>query len=221
MRDVQETLGRTLLTSLAELKQNKGDVSLEDVGDMFMQMAMSLPLQSPADRRMQEEIAQLAEFITDAKKEIFAISTNEKSEAVIVDASAHLDEVIKSTEDATNTIMDAADAIQNAMSGVGGDKEKKIIESTTRIYEACNFQDVTGQRIRKVIKLLTNIEERINKLNDIFGNANTPKPANSNAKNSISSPKDDKELMNGPQMNAHSSSQAEIDALFASLGGKN
>lgn len=219
MSDVQVTLGRTLLTSLAALKQSKGDVSLEDVGSMFMQMAMSLsPSQSPADRLMHEEIARLAEYITEAKKEIFAISTNEKSEAVIVDASAHLDEVIKDTENATNAIMDSADAIQNAAAGVGGEKEQALVAAATRIYEACNFQDVTGQRIRKVINLLANIEERINKLNDIFGNHNAQPPANSNVKNGAA--KTDKDLLNGPQMNAQASSQAEIDALFASIGGK-
>lgn len=223
MSDVQETLGRTLLTSLAELRQNKGDLSLEDVGDLFMHMAMSVQAQSPGDHMMQEEIARLAEFITDAKKEIFAISSNDKQEAVIIDASAHLDEVIKATEEATNSIMDAADAIQNAAAGIGGDKEQQLVDATTRIYEACNFQDVTGQRIRKVITLLENIEERIGKLNELFGNHVSAVPANNNSREgAVLLPKDDKELLNGPQMNAQASSQAEIDALFASLsGGKN
>ena len=52
---------------------------------------------------------------------------------------------------------------------VGGEKETQIMDATNIIYDACAFQDITGQRIRKVIKLLENIEERINKLNGVAG----------------------------------------------------
>ena len=37
------------------------------------------------------------------------------------------------------------------------------------IFEACSFQDITGQRINKVIKLLDSIDERVGKLNELFG----------------------------------------------------
>src|SRR4051812_23369293 len=110
MADIKITLGRSLLKGLVTLKEQKGDLSLEDVGGMFMQMAGSInPASSPADQFMHQEIARIAVYITDAKKEIFAISTNDKAEAVILDASQHLDEVIKATEHATTTIMDNAD----------------------------------------------------------------------------------------------------------------
>jgi chemotaxis protein CheZ len=191
-------------------------MALADVGAMFMKMAGEInPSMSQADQFMHAEIARLAKYIHDAKSEIFAISTNDKSETVITDASQHLDEVIKSTEQATNTIMDAADAIQNAAPGIGGDKEKTIMDASIRIYDACTFQDITGQRIRKVITLLENIEARIGKLNGLFGTNGEPAPvANGNK------PLTDKDLLNGPQLAANASSQAEIDALFNSLSGK-
>lgn len=219
MADMQSNLGRTLLKSMVQMREQKGEISLEDVGGIFMQMASSLnPASGPADQFVHQEIARLANYIVDAKKEIFAIQTNDKAEAVIFDASQHLDEVIKATEDATNTIMDAADAVQNAATGIGGDKEQQIVEATTRIYDACTFQDITGQRIRKVIKLLENIEERIGKLNDLFGDE--PEFAAIDAPKEVKVPANDKDLLNGPQLAAQASSQADIDALFASLGGK-
>lgn len=223
--NTQAVLGHSLLKNIVELRQQKGEISLEDLGEIFEQVASHFS--SPAsntDRFMHQEIARLAKYIQEAKKEIFSISTNNNSEPAIIDASAHLDEVIKATESATNTIMDAADTIQNSASGIGGEKEQQIVSATTAIYEACNFQDVTGQRIRKVIKLLENIEERIGKLNDIFGNqeeiaeiaaGKEQKPGE------IVLPADDKDLMNGPQLSSQAASQADIDALFASLGGKN
>jgi len=216
MSDMQIELGRALLKGLVNLKTQKNGITLEDVGAMFLEMAMTLQPVSKADREMHEEIARLAEHIEETKKEIFAISTNEKSEAVIIDASQHLDEVIKATEEATNAIMNAADAIQSAAGGIGGEKEQQIMDAAGKLYEACSFQDITGQRITKVIKLLENIEERVDKLNGIFGGG-TAAPVAPIANGVMS----EKDLLNGPQLNAQAASQTDIDALFASLGGKN
>jgi chemotaxis protein CheZ len=220
MSDMQIKLGRTLLTSMVAMREQKGEISLQDVGGIFMQMASSLnPSASVVDNFMHQEIARLAQYINNAKQEIFSIQTNDKAEDAIFDASQHLDEVIKSTEEATNTIMDAADVVQNLISGVGGEKEKQIMEATTRIYDACTFQDITGQRINKVITLLANIEERIGKLNSLFGaepqmgennSEKTAKPAGE-----IVLPKDDKDLLNGPQLAGKGQDQAAIDALMA------
>ncbi len=224
MTDMQAKLGRTLLKCLVDMRTQKGEISLEDVGAIFVSMASSLnPNVSEADQFMHEEIRRLATYIADAKKEIFSISQNDKSEKVITDASQHLDEVIKATEEASNQIMDAADIIQSNVGGVGGDKETKIMEATNQIYAACNFQDITGQRINKVIKLLANIEERIAKLNALFGQTEQANAAtiekNANVLD-IKLPLDDKDLLNGPQLAGQAATQDEIDKLFASLGGK-
>ena len=219
MTDLQTKLGRNLLKNLVVLREQKGEISLKDVGDIFISMSASLnPSNSQADQFMHQEISRLANYISEAKGEIFSIAQNDKSELVINDASAHLDEVIKATEEASNTIMDAADKIQGAVAGVGGDKEKEIMDATVNIYNACNFQDITGQRIRKVMKLLANIEERIGKLNELFGTEQSA-PDESAHVVDIHAPVDEKDLLNGPQLAGKASSQNEIDALFASLGG--
>lgn len=222
MADMQSVLGRTLLSSMVTMREQKGDISLEDVGGIFMRMASSLnPSNGAVDQFVHQEIARLAKYIADAKQEIFAIQTNERAEDVIMDASQHLDEVIKATEQATNTIMDAADAVQGAAGGIGGEKEQKIMDATTRIYDACTFQDITGQRITKVIRLLGSIEERITRLNDLFGAE--PEMAAAEKITDLSQvvmPKDDKELLHGPQLSGQASSQDEIDALLAGLNNK-
>lgn len=216
MSDTQEKLGRMLLKGLVSLREQKGSITLEDVGGMFVQMAQNLnPSLSPADQFMHQEISRLANYINEAKTEIFAISTNDKAEDTLMDASQHLDEVIKHTEEATNTIMDASDSIMNAAGGIGGEKEATIMDAVNRIYESCNFQDITGQRIRKVIKLIENIEERVSKLNELFGSE-----AASDKVVPVTS-LTDKDLLNGPQLAGKAASQDEIDMLFASLGAKN
>jgi len=221
--DMQSKLGRELLKTMVALREQKGNISLQDVGGIFIQMAASLnPASSNVDSFVHAEIGRLASYITEAKGEIFAIQTNDKAEAVIMDASLHLDEVIKHTEEATNTIMDACDQVQANAGGIGGEKEEKIMEATNRIYDACTFQDITGQRIRKVITLLKNIEDRINKLNGLFGAA--PVFSEDDGKKDPSTvvvPLNDKDLLNGPQLKGQGVSQNDIDSIFASLGGSN
>lgn len=214
MKETQEKIGSMLLKGLVTLREQKGGITLEDVGGMFLNMASSInPAMSPAEKFMHQEISRLATYISDAKKEIFAISNNEKSDAALMDASQHLDEVIKATEQASHVIMDAADAIQGAAGGVGGEKEQVIMDATNRIYESCNFQDITGQRISKVIKLITNIDERIGKLNELFGTSE------GEATNVVKiSADNEKSLLNGPQLANQAASQDDIDALFSSIG---
>jgi len=215
---MQTNLGRALLQSLVKLREQKGNVSFEDVGAVFMQMASTMHSgTAQTDQFMQEEIRSLAEYISSAKQEILSISTHSKSETVIDRAALHLDEVIRETEEASNAIMDAADAIQAATNGVGGNTEKAIMEATNRIYEACNFQDITGQRINQVIKLLSNIEERVTKLNTLSGGSG--KGINVSKVVRMTAP-DDKDLLNGPQLAAEAPTQEEIDLLLASLSAK-
>lgn len=219
MPDLKSKLGSELLKAVADLRESKGEISLQDVGNIFINMAESLnPEHSNVDLFVHQEIARLASYIANAKGEIFAIQTNDNSEAVITDASAHLDEVIKHTEEATNTIMDAADKIQEAAAGVGGEKEESIMAASTAIYDACTFQDITGQRIRKVIKLLQHIEERIGKLNDLFGE--TPQFAVEEGAKTLADarlPANDKDLLNGPQLKGQGIGQDDIDALFGNV----
>lgn len=222
MADMQSTLGRTLLTSMVRTREKQGTITLQDVGSIFINMAASLnPSNSVVDNFVHQEIAKLAEYIGEAKNEIFSIQTNSRAEDAILDASQHLEEVVKATEQATNTIMDAADAVQGAALGIGDPKEKQILDATTLIYDACAFQDITGQRIRKVITLLSNIEDRVEKLNNLFGTkpdivtADNPTPKELK---DIILPKDDKELMHGPQLTGQGATQDEIDALLAKFG---
>ncbi len=219
MADMQSTLGKTLLTSMVKTREKKGNITLQDVGGIFINMAASLnPSSSAVDSFVHQEIAKLANYIGEAKNEIFAIQTNARAEDAIVDASLHLEEVVKATEEATNKIMDAADAVQNAASGVGGEKEQQIMDATTIIYDACAFQDITGQRIRKVITLLENIEDRVAKLNGLFGSAPAIAEEAPSDPNNIVVPVDDKDLLHGPQHEGKGSSQEDIDALLAKFG---
>ncbi|MBY0408192.1 MAG: hypothetical protein K2Q01_10915, partial [Rickettsiales bacterium] len=104
MKESQEKIGSMLLKGLVVLREQRGGtITLEDVGGMFLKMAQNInPSVSPADKFMHQEISRLANYITEAKREIFAMNSNDKTDAALIDASQHLDEVIKATEEATH-----------------------------------------------------------------------------------------------------------------------
>ena len=80
-----------------------------------------------------------------------------------------LDAVVAATEEATNTIMNCCDDISAIAGKVGGEDGDALMNNVTKMFEACNFQDITGQRIGKVVKTLRYIETHINQLVELFG----------------------------------------------------
>ncbi len=90
----------------------------------------------------------------------------------------------------------------------------------TRIYEACSFQDLTGQRITKVVTTLKTIEKKVAHIIDVF----QPDPngergeAVAVARKEPPPPEDAAaSLLNGPQLPANAMDQSDIDALLASF----
>jgi len=71
-----------------------------------------------------------------------------------------LEAVVQATESAANTIMEAAEAIQDWVAAGAKDPEAvaAIAARVNSIFEACSFQDVTGQRIRRAIQHLQQVE---------------------------------------------------------------
>lgn len=77
-----------------------------------------------------------------------------------------LEAVVQATEVAANTIMEATEAIQAWISS--GQKDQASIEALSAqvnsIFEACSFQDVTGQRIRRAIQHLQQVETMLEQI---------------------------------------------------------
>lgn len=71
-----------------------------------------------------------------------------------------LEAVVQATEAAADTIMEAAEAIQTWLDKGGRDADSiaALNERVATIFQACSFQDLTGQRIRRAIKQLQQVE---------------------------------------------------------------
>jgi chemotaxis protein CheZ len=84
--------------------------------------------------------------------------------AVPVQASRNsgleLEAVVQATEAAANQIMEAAEVIGDWVRGDRSDPAglEMVAEKVNAIFEACTFQDVTGQRIRRAIEHLQRVE---------------------------------------------------------------
>ncbi len=177
------------------------------------------------------ELAALAKYIRAAKRQISAIRPDDVKKEHLPKAADELDAVVEATADATNAIMDACDVVEGVMGDVTPEVSAKLMDATTAIYEACTFQDITGQRIGKVVTTMKHIEGRIDALMDAFGPKNTRIKAKTGSKSSAKAgakkaarPKAEKkkqitdaDLLEGPQLGENAKSQAEIDDLFASF----
>src|SRR5262245_2486040 len=132
-------------------------------------------------------------------------------------AARELHAVVDGTERAAHQIMDAAETIARAAkaltaSGDRGQNEElshQIRDHVLRIFEACNFQDLSGQRITKVLAMLQFIDESIARMMEIWGGAEA-------FKSYTGASKDDPGFLNGPKLTGESGhvSQADIDAIL-------
>jgi chemotaxis protein CheZ len=164
---------------------------------------------SVADLKLYHELEQLARYIQSAKREIAAIRPQDIS-ARIPAATDELDAVVGHTAEATGTILDAAESMEKLVPAMPEAMRAGVANAVTRIYEACNFQDITGQRITKVVKTLKYIEQKIDGLLAAFGEG----VGSASAAESL--PAEQAEgLMQGPQLPKEANRQAEIDAILA------
>lgn len=160
-----------------------------------------------------QELKALHALIEETRKEISASRASDVSGTHIPDATDELDAVVEATEVATGTIMDACDAMTAYSDKLDGAHKDFMVGEVTKILEACSFQDITGQRITKVVKSIKQIDEKVSKLMSVL-EEKIPGLPNSVL---VDTREGDAKLLNGPQMADKAVSQSDIDKLLADL----
>ncbi|MDG4717542.1 MULTISPECIES: protein phosphatase CheZ [Thalassospira] len=166
------------------------------------------------------QIEEMNEHIHKAKIQIASLRHPKARDDRLVSAASELDAIVKDTEMATHTILESAEQIDDlamtlknsAPSDFVADHVEQIAFIVTKIFESCNFQDITGQRINKVVRTLEFVEERVHNMILIWGEdafADLPMPEGAD-KEVI----EDADLLNGPQLEGEGISQDDIDKLF-------
>ena len=157
------------------------------------------------------EVEELGRTIAAAKAEIAALRVDDITASQIPSATDELDAIVAHTAAATNAILESCEALDALGSALDGPSGQTLADATTKIYEACSFQDITGQRIGKVVLTLKAIEVKVAHIIDTFGSGDGERPAvGASADNEAS-------LLNGPQLPMTAMGQSEIDKLLASF----
>lgn len=165
------------------------------------------------------QLMELQKIIEDTRSGIGLSGAADITGTHIPVATDELDAVIAATAEATGGIMDACEVIEARAAEIGGAAGAEIAAQVTRIYEACSFQDITGQRISKVVNALKNIEIKVGALLDVMARKipGLAAAAASGAAVSHSAVDGDDGLLNGPQLPGGGISQEEIDKLLDSF----
>ncbi len=168
---------------------------------------------------LKTELRALGVCIQQTKEEIAALRPSDSENDRLMVVTFELDAIVAATEGATQSILEGAEKIEGKTREIqahGVDPyvarvTEDINEVVISLFEACNFQDITGQRITKVVKTLQYIEARINAMIDIWGPEHiaeiVPKAAEEHKD-------EDAKLLNGPALENQGISQDEIDKLF-------
>lgn len=155
-----------------------------------------------ADPGLLAEVEELARTIATTRNELQRLNAGPFVAGHVPAATDELDEVVAHTAAATDQILQVCEELESA----GGTATAEMLQrATTRIYEACSFQDITGQRITKVVATLKAIEGKVSQMLEVFGE----RPIGS------AMPDSEPSLTNGPQLPANAMDQADIDKLLA------
>ena len=168
------------------------------------------PAPEPASPRVINELVEIADYISHLRQEIAALRANELTRDRIPMAHEELGNVLAATAGATNQIMASAEA----MLGLPDDASyRENVEARIyEIFEACAFQDITGQRISKVVEALRQLELRLARF------ASAVKARDESGYDPTEAERRKRAevlLLNGPQLDGPATSQDDIDALFA------
>ena len=168
---------------------------------------------------IEHELAGIQDIIARNKRALSAL-INDGNERRMSRAACELGAAVEGMESATQKILASAEAIDECARALAAaltddyhhGLAQDVQDHVVRVYEACNFQDLAGQRIGKVIATLMMVEEHLAAMIERFhsgGEASRP-TAETQRAYAV-------DLINGPRLDGDAGhvTQQDIDAMFA------
>lgn len=225
---------------LAELAARYPQDDTEMVADVVRTMLTTMQGDLTAkEAALLTEVEELARTVATARAEIAALRADDITESHIPSATDELDAIVEHTAAATNLILECCEKLDEVGPTLPPPEAAVLQDVTTKIYEACGFQDITGQRITKVVSTLKAIEAKVAHMIDVFRRETGPaasalaEPAASlpgvavpgvtvpgagmPGAGSIGAAEGAASMLNGPQLPTNAMDQSDIDALLASF----
>lgn len=168
--------------------------------------------------KLRSELSALFECLHQVKQELAAIHLKEGEDPHFETMSQQLDAIVAATEQATDTILQSAEAIAESLGSLQALEQPEIEEPAAaieaeigNIFEACSFQDITGQRVNKVVRSLNYVDDRVNNMVRIVGQSAVCQAApDAPTLDRV----DDDIALSGPALSEEGATQDEIDRLF-------
>lgn len=206
-----------LMAELAEIK--RGLAPAAQISDKLLDQYKADLMQA---MKLKAELTQIYEAIAETKREIVSLHATSVGGHELHRMADELDAIVAGTETATEVILQSAEAIDCAANDLSaslqgnetlGNLASDIQENVIRVFEACNFQDLTGQRITKVVGAFRFIETRVDAMLEIWGGIESFRDVSPVERADRAG---DKALLNGPALETDegTASQDDIDALF-------
>jgi chemotaxis protein CheZ len=168
--------------------------------------------QGPEATALVRELAAVADYIGRIKQEVAALRVNELCRDRIPTANEELGTVVKATASATHDIMAAAEEILGAKDESHEGYRARVEAKMLAIFEACSFQDITDQRISKVLESLGQLERRLGR----FASALRVRDA-AESEHARRDTRREALLLNGPAAEGQGIAQDDIDKLFGDV----
>lgn len=156
---------------------------------------------------LRRELVQMADSIEQARREVAALRPPAQARDKILTATNELDAIVSTTERASIDIITSAERLLQVVVKFkeGGSSEElcnEIENEVTAIFTACSFQDLTGQRTKKVIGVIRYLEQRINAMISLW------EPSEGEDSEAADP------LLHGPAFEGEGVTQSEVDRLF-------
>jgi chemotaxis protein CheZ len=159
-------------------------VKLDELGAMIQPTQQIVANIAEAYRRevievmkLREEMEAIQTAITETKRQVVSLHASAPRAVKVNHAAGELGAVVLDTEGATNNILAAAERIEILAGVIQSEttpeamkqRAGEIASVIMSIYEACNFQDLTGQRITRVCETLNFVDGRVSRMAEIWG----------------------------------------------------
>lgn len=200
--------------SLANLKANDlKDAQVMEVLTLAQQLTDTMQLFfGSLDQSIHKEFVYIADYIARTRTEISKLRPNDIKEQRIPTAGAELEAVVTDTERATEAIMAEAEALLDSKPDDLTAYKAQVDDAMMRVIEACSFQDLSGQRVSKVVESLRHVEKRVSRFAATMGvhdaEADEDEIAETERKKKLH--------LNGPAIGGPEVGQDAVDELIAS-----
>lgn len=148
---------------------------------------------------LRDALEEIRSLIAEARRQLAATAPGAAPDtATFRSAEDELGAVVEQSAAAAETILSACEEL-DVLTRAAADPDGALRDCTMRIFEACAFQDLVAQRVKKVAMLVREIEARLRGVAEA-----APAPVVAEV-----------DLANGPALPQVAPGQAEIDRLLA------